>query len=72
MNNLVSNMMAMVIAFDSQQEEMCAEFKSRANKAAEKYWDACKYPRKKKKKIRKEARVDYYFYMSISEPVIFS
>lgn len=26
---------------------------------ADRYWDACKYPRKTKKKIRKEAQAEY-------------
>lgn len=27
--------------------------------AIDKYWDACKYPRKQKKRIRKEAQLEY-------------
>lgn len=26
---------------------------------ADRYWDACKYPRKKKKKLRKDAQAEY-------------
>lgn len=35
--------------------------------AIDKYWDACKYPRKIKKRMRKEATKDYNFWMSLKE-----
>ena len=37
------------------------------NKALDKYWDACKYPRKVKKRMRKEAQKDYNFWTSLQE-----
>ena len=39
--------------------------KRKIQEAVDKYWDACKYPRKKKKKMRKEAQRDYNFWVSI-------
>ena len=41
------------------------------NAAIEKYWDACNYPRKKKKQMRKEALRDYNFYLSSQETLNF-
>lgn len=35
--------------------------------AIDKYWEACKYPRKIKKRMRKEANKDYNFWMSLKE-----
>lgn len=32
----------------------------------DKYWNACKYPRKIKKKMRKEANKDYKFWISLN------
>lgn len=48
---------------DSNQEKIDA--------AIQKYWDACKYPRKKKKQMRKEALRDYNFYLSLQETLDF-
>lgn len=48
---------------DSNQEKIDA--------AIQKYWDACNYPRKKKKQIRKEALRDYNFYLSLQETLDF-
>ena len=39
--------------------------------AIQKYWDACKYPRKKKKQMRKEALKDYNFYRSLQKTLDF-
>lgn len=41
--------------------------KQKIQEAEKKYWDACKYPRKKKKKMRKEALRDYSFWVSIDK-----
>ena len=35
--------------------------------ARKEYWDACKYPRKKKKKLRKEALLKYYIACSLTD-----
>lgn len=35
------------------------------DEALDKYWDACKYPRKIKKQMRKEAQKDYNFWVSL-------
>ena len=39
--------------------------------AIQKYWDACNYPRKKKKQMRKEALKDYNFYLSLQKTLDF-
>lgn len=53
----------------AQEKEMCAEFKAKAGKAFDDYWDACKYPRKTKKKIRKIAKTDYLLYTQMAKPM---
>ena len=45
------------------------EFEIKAEEAKKLYWDACKYPRKKKKKIRKQAKADFELYTILSQPV---
>jgi hypothetical protein len=37
----------------------------RIQEAIDLYWEACKYPRKKKKAMRKKAQADYSFYKSL-------
>lgn len=51
---------------------MCKEFNRRADEALKIYWDARKYPRKMKKKIRTKARKDYFFYKQLAQPVLFT
>jgi hypothetical protein len=41
--------------------------KRKIQEAVDKYWEACKYPRKKKKRIRKEAQKEYSFWVSIDK-----
>ena len=41
--------------------------KQKIQEAKDKYWNACNYPRKKKKKMRKEALRDYSFWVSIDK-----
>lgn len=48
---------------DSNQEKIDA--------AIQKYWDACKYPRKKKKQMRKEAQKEYDFWVSLQKTLDF-
>lgn len=48
---------------ESNQEQIDA--------AIQKYWDACKYPRKKKKQMRKEAQKQYNFYISLQKTLDF-
>jgi hypothetical protein len=66
MGLLVGMLRAMVMVHDcrdSNQEKIDAAIK--------KYWDACKYPRKTKKKLRKEAQKEYDFYISLQETLDF-
>lgn len=62
----------MGLAFVQREKEMNEEFEQRAEEARKLYWDACKYPRKKKKAIRKKAKADFYFYKQLAQPVLFS
>ena len=48
-------------------EEANKANKSKIKEAVDKYWDACKYPRKKKKKIRMEALKEYEFWVNIDK-----
>ena len=61
--NLVRSMLMVHDCRDSNQEKIDA--------AIQKYWDACKYPRKKKKQMRKEAQKEYNFYLSLQETLDF-
>jgi hypothetical protein len=70
MNKFVNFLIGQTINFIDEENKMNEEFKKRAESSRVKYWDACKYPRKKKKQIRKEALLDYSFYMAMSKPVL--
>ena len=72
MTDIVNFILAQALAFQEREKEMNEKFKRRAEEARNAYWDACKYPRKKKKAIRKRAQVDYSFYLQLSEPVSYS
>jgi len=72
MTDIVNFILAQALAFQEREKEMNEEFKKRAEEAKQAYWDACKYPRKKKKAIRKRAQFDYSFYLQLSEPVSYS
>ena len=48
-------------------EEANKANKHKIQEAVDKYWDACKYPRKKKKKIRTEALKEYEFWINIDK-----
>lgn len=69
MTDIVNFILAQASAFQEREKEMSEEFKRRAEEARKVYWDACKYPRKKKKAIRKRAQVDCSFYLQLSELV---
>ena len=72
MTNIANFILNQALAFQEREKEMNKEFKKRAEDARQAYWDACKYPRKKKKAIRKEAKFNYSFYLQLSEPVSYS
>lgn len=52
-------------SFLREQHEMNIEFERRANEALKRYYNARKLPRKMKKRVRKEAIIDFNFYKSI-------
>ena len=66
MSSIINLIRAMVMVHDcrdSNQEKIDA--------AIQKYWDACKYPRKKKKQMRKEAQKEYDFWVSLQQTLDF-
>jgi len=69
--SIVDYCLGMASIAKAQEEQMCAEFKERAEETKKKYWDACKYPRKTKKRMRKEAIKDYELYMILAKPFLF-
>ena len=52
-----------------REKQMTKHFEEKAEEARKKYWDACKYPRKTKKRMRKEAAQDYYLYKELAKPL---
>ena len=70
MNKFVACLSAHLLLAKAQEKLMCKEWQKEADKNYEKYWDACNYPRKTKKRMRKEARIDYYLYTRLAEPIL--
>ena len=58
---------SMLMQVSDEMEEANKANKRKIQEAVDKYWEACKYPRKKKKKMRKEAQRDYSFWVSIDK-----
>lgn len=58
---------SMLMEVSTEMEEANKANKRKIQEAVDKYWDACKYPRKKKKKMRKEAQKEYDFWVSIDK-----
>lgn len=50
----------------NQVEEIKLRNKEQIEKARDMYWDSCKYPRKKKKAMRKKALKDFAFWTGIN------
>jgi predicted transcriptional regulator len=67
MENLGGFFKSMLMEVSSEMEEANKANKRKIQEAVDKYWDACNYPRKKKKKMRKEAQRDYSFWVSIDK-----
>ena len=59
MNNLINSILYL---YCEPYLKMQEEFAKKKEEARKKYWDACKLPRKKKKKQRKEAISEYNLY----------
>lgn len=70
MNKFVAYLSAQLLLAKAQEKLMCTEWQEKANEAHKKYWDARNYPRKTKKRMRKEARIDYYLYTRLAEPIL--
>ncbi len=58
---------SMLMEVSAEMEEANKANKRKIQEAVDKYWDACKYPRKKKKQMRKEAQREYSFWVSIDK-----
>lgn len=56
---------SMLMEVTAEMEEANKANKRKMQEAVDKYWEACKYLRKKKKKMRKEAQKEYDFWFSI-------
>lgn len=67
MNSLRGSIGAMLIQVINEMEEANKANKRKIQEAVDKYWEACKYPRKKKKQMRKEAQREYSFWVSIDK-----
>ena len=66
-NVLIGSLGSVLMMAISEMEQAHEANKQKIQEAVDKYWDACKYPRKKKKKMRKEALRDYNFWVSIDK-----
>jgi hypothetical protein len=62
MNPLISSLYFYANIFAAQQKE----YKDKAEECRRLYKESKKYPRKKKKKIRKKLKEDYSFYISMT------
>ena len=68
---MLDYLLAHYYEYKAQEEVMCKEFSRRKEEARKLYWNACKYPRKKKKSLRKQALSDFQLYSILEQPVIF-
>lgn len=50
-----------------QIEDVRSKNEEKMEEARQMYWDACKYPRKKKKAMRKQALKDFNFWAGLNE-----
>ena len=60
--NILNAFLTLSMEYIVENEKRNIRFKEKQQEAKKLYWDACKYPRKKKKAIRKQAIADYRFY----------
>lgn len=70
MNLLLNSILTMSMGFMELEKQMCEEFKRRAELDKQKYWDACKYPHKVKKRMRKEAIKSYELHIMLSNSIM--
>jgi hypothetical protein len=67
MGNLEGLFSSILMQVSNEMEGANKANKRKIQEAVDKYWDACKYPRKKKKQMRKEAQREYSFWVSIDK-----
>lgn len=65
------SLMDYVLAFRVMSDNFTKMASERKELARQLYWDACKFPRKTKKKMRKKALADFRLYSMLEKPVIF-
>ena len=61
-NDILTEYFTIFRKYVQEINEMNAEFTRRRDEAIKEYWNACNYPRKKKKKVRKQCIVDIQLY----------
>lgn len=72
MQSLINYLYANLLLYEAQEKQMCDEFSKRKEQARQLYWDACNYPRKKKKTLRKQAKSDFELYSILEKPALFT
>jgi hypothetical protein len=60
-------LLAMGFSFMEDLKEIEISIEERIQQAKDKYWEACKYPRKIKKRLRKQALKEYSIHCSIKQ-----
>ena len=72
MNSFIDYIYAQYLLYEAQEKQMCDEFSRKKEQARQLYWNACNYPRKKKKTLRKQAKSDFELYSILEKPAIFT
>lgn len=67
----ISYLYGTALMYKTFEENMRKDSTRKKEKAIELYWDACKLPRKQKKKVRKQAKSDFELYSILEQPLIF-
>ena len=65
--SLISLITQIPFLFTNTFTDHSKENKEKKDEAVKKYWDACKLPRKQKKKARKEANYEYRFWVGLQK-----
>jgi hypothetical protein len=71
MGALINMALGMYTVSKANEEKMNVEMKEKAEQDVQKYWNACNYPRKIKKRMRKEAQSNYTMHMTLAQPFLF-
>ena len=68
---MLSYLYGTALIYTAIEKNMCKDSTRKKEQARELYWDACKLPRKQKKKVRKQAKSDFELYSILEQPLIF-